>query len=336
MNQLSSIFNSRLKPVWVTAIFIAAVFLCDFLVFQVSFLMYRQQYSGGAVVDNDEIFLLGTSHLDRDVDLSVLSRELGTSVGIFAIHGASLIPRYYALKEKLAQKKLPRLVVIEVSPWILNRVRYKDDVSAPLIPFYHQGIMAEYVKQYATRDREWYFKNIFKVYSMNFGFTYFFLSPMKIGKAVANRFFSGDTFDRLQSLAGKASETPPPQIDPKDDPRISEWREYDAHGKNFIEPELQAKFEEMLGWLQEKKIKTILLQVPVYKFDGREQFSPELQKLLDGYASAKKAALYQLSLGNNSLLFEDSGHLDQKYARRRYTLSLANAIREDKLIDLGP
>jgi hypothetical protein len=309
---------------------IFALFLIDRVSFFIFFPLYDQWLKVGSAMKATDILLVGSSHIEADIDVKLLKSLTHQSVGLFSVPGAGLVPRYYAIKERLEEKNVapPKVIVLETSKLVFNPSRYFDDVSDYLVAYRNKGLLAAYVDRYAPRHPNWFWYQVFQSYSLNGGFDKF-LSPNNLVQIVTENTLSNEDYLRFRSWARgpQTSCITEPQVD-ADDARVGHWDKvrkalrYD----NKINERLVEILQKIVGLARENNIKLILLDPPFFHFqndppaDNFENVRAVLKSLVAG-----KTSYLELTVPNNSCLFMDEGHLSSE-GQQIFTRELAREI----------
>jgi hypothetical protein len=295
------------------ALLVVMIFIFDRLCFSLMFPLYDNWLRVGGALAASEVMLVGSSHIGADLDVKEISVKLGKQVSLFSVPGASLIPRYYAIKQRLELKNVakPEMIVLETSRLVFHKHRYNDDVSEYLIPYWHNGYFNEFVESYAVKHADWLWQRVFQSYSLNGAFSRF-AEPLNFVRFVAEKSLSQKNYYAFRNRMRGGQVLC--NVDSKDekDLRPTAWalerkqRGYD----NVIDPEHVKYLKMIVDLARSEKVKLVFFDPPFFHFKGEEKNTGfENVDLLLKSIAANDIEILNFAVPNNACLFADEGHL---------------------------
>jgi hypothetical protein len=319
MSRLSFISSFRVFKTRTVAFLLAiavSVFILDRLCFSLFFPLYDQWLRVGSALRGSDILLVGSSHIEADIDLKLLNSLKNETVGLFSVPGAGLTPRYYAIKERLELIDVPRprTVVLETTKLVFNSVRYFDDVSDYLIAYRNKGYFREYVDKYGPRHSNWAWYQLFQSYSLNGGIDKF-SEPGNVVRFFAENLMSNEEYIHFRSKLRGPDKSCLTQDHVDYDARIEDWdrvrKTYQFD--NQVDPHLVETLGKIVNITQKYGVKLILLDPPFYRFQGDPMDDGFNQTRLILKNFERPGVTYVgLPIPNQSCLFNDEGHLSSE------------------------
>lgn len=333
----SYIFSSSTKRVLgFILIFAIAAFAFDRVLFYPLFYSYNLTHGATGIQKPSEIFVVGSSHLASAIDIPALEKETGLKASSFTIPTSDMKRKYYAVKERLEDRKLspPKIIVLEVSKLFLNKKRYESYLPV-LMPYYHTGIMREYMDLALADDAKQRILNrVFHSYAFNMEFAQTVFDPAIIARTILEQGESGALIEKIRSLTGRSQKVPAKNPDNKSDPRIADWERGAAKNayENTPDPQLLEYFNKTVELVRGTNTKLILLEPPFFRFaneeknDGFENIRDILRR-----ASGGNIQYMFLDIHNAAEAFIDVSHIDAHY-RIYYTSLLAKELEARGLL----
>lgn len=208
-----SIFNfenkndnrSALRTAGVLALLVLSVFLLDRVVFEIFFAVYDREYQLMTMQDpNRDVMLIGTSHFMEAINRSRLEQALGAHPAYFMVQSSGVTPRRYAFDYWVSQAKAPKVVVLEISKWLLDSDHYyRENVSVPLMPYYSKGVMKPYLDRFGPEKELFEMKRWIRTLTLNFNFT-IVTEPRRVLATLIDSIGSKDLFERLKRRLSNA------------------------------------------------------------------------------------------------------------------------------------
>ena len=311
------IFNSE-RPVTraltLILLALASVFILDRVTFGVFFPFYDQWLRVGSSLRGSDILVVGSSHIQADLDVKVVEGQSKMTVGLFSVPGASLLVRYYAIKERLEDTTIPkpRLIILETSKMVFNPSRYHDDISSYLIPYWIRCSFKEYFT--AVKPAGTFWPRVFETYSLNGTFEKF-TEPGNIARFFLENLMPVQKYIRFRDRMNGPVQSCLAKSESLADPRVPQWEIIRKKNgfDNTISPERITELEKITALANKYQIPIILLEVPFFRFkdefpkDGYEK----VREILNTFAK-KEVRYLNISIPNESCLFADDGHLTRE------------------------
>ena len=332
----SYIFNSDSKKVFLyIGIFIFSTFFFDRAFFLPMFYSYSLAHGGMGIEKPADIFVIGSSHLEQAVDIHTLQKETGLKVSTFTIPTSDLKRKYYVIKERLENKNLPppKIIILETSKLTLNNKRYRS-VLLTLLPYYHMGILREYMDlSLACDTKQRLLNKIFHSYAFNRVFPQTVFDPALIIHTFLENYGSESLIEKGRKIAGKLQKIPADTPN-KTDTRIDVWRKIaEEHVfSNEPDPNLLQYLYKIVDLVKNSNTQLLLLEPPFFRFPEEEKDDgfEKIRSILKS-TEGKKIKYALLDTHNYSEIFADVSHLDPRY-RVYYTKILSDYLRNNKLL----
>jgi hypothetical protein len=257
------------------------------------------------------------------------------TVGMFAVNGASIVSRYYAIKDRLTRHDLPppKVIVLETSKLLLTKGRYPDTTNLPFVAYAHKGLMTEWLDSpYFRRPDDLVWRRLIQTYSIN-GTLWDFANPEAWKLWLAATLGEPRYRSMLQAL-GRGTQPVATQSDPPSrTPGIEQtWRAaidagYRAMGivDDRPDPALQRFFYETVELAKAHSVPLVLLDAPFYRFgDEHDQRFENIRELI-GQARGDGVTVLEIPVPNETARYIDGDHLSP-YEQTRYTRQLASYL----------
>jgi len=335
MRRPSFIFSSErpyLRLVVGALTVVLFLFVVDRVAFLALFPLYDQWLRVDSGMKNSELLVVGSSHIEADLDLKLLRSLTGETVGLFSVPGVSLIGRYYAVYQRLKLESVPKpkFIILETSKLVFHPYRYNDDVTDYLMAYRNKGLFQDFVNLYFDKHPDRLWLNLFETYSLNGAFTKF-TDPGNIVRFVTENFLSNDEYMRFRSWARRWTVAPAQSClthPPAEDLRPAQWVEvnrkygYDSR----VDPRRVDYLKKIIALTQSEGIELILVEPPFFRFkdqvdnDGFDNVRAVLSSLESSHVH-----YVRIQVPNNSCLFNDDGHLGTE-GQEMFTKSLARYL----------